>query len=209
MRSSLIVASLVLGALASPRTLFSSVLDKRQTSPGSFPTQCTSQCNQVESALNSCSDDSCFCTSANIESFAACLQCTANLIGDVQELQSDLDEVTSDCNSEGFKVPTETLTGAAGGGTVPTDTVGGSTPTFSFAAPSATSDDGGSETNTLGTNPPAETTPTTPVTQPQTSQPSSGDGLPSLGGSGHSGALGMSVPQTLVAVVLGLAITAL
>jgi len=218
MRSSIIVSAFVLGAFASPRASFANVLERRQSSSNPYPPECNGACSPVEAALNSCSDDRCFCTSSNIQAFAQCLQCTVNSIGQRQELQSTLTEVVNDCNSEGFKVPSETLTGGSGG-SVPT---GGSAPTDTFfsppAGPTASSPIGQSSGLSSptgngggGLNP----TPTNDI-PPITTSASGGDnnngnGLPSFGG-GAGGALSMGVSHAFVGTILagvGLAIAAL
>jgi hypothetical protein len=177
--------------------------------------------------LNACTDDQCFCTATNIKNFAACLQCTANLVGDAEELQSTLNgksanisrsftlphylspEVIQDCDTEGFNVPNETLTGGTGGNVPTSNTLGGSTPTltnpgesnptgsFSFASPQPTS--------------PAVPTNGVSVTVVPTTTSGSGNGIPKLGGSSNK-ALGMGVPQTFIATFVGgvfIALTAL
>jgi len=204
MRSSLLVASFVLGALATPRSVFTDVLTKRQSGNApSFPSQCSSQCQNIENALTQCSDDSCFCTSTNIQAFAACLQCTVNLAGDVQSFQSDLNQVIQDCDTEGFNVPNETLTGGGSGGSVPT---GGSSPSNSFSSPAQSTGGGGN-------NPFGGSSPTTTTTQPTTTSGSgSGGNLPNIGGNSRGGgALANGVSSSLVTIIGGicLAIAAL
>jgi len=217
MRSSLIVSSLVLGALASPLSL---LLDRRQTTDP-FPDQCSSTCADTVSLLQKCKDDQCLCTSANINSFARCLQCTVNVLGEVTTFQGTLDDVTSACNSEGFKVPTPTLTGGSGGGSIPTNG-GSNSPSVSFSSPAGitSAPAGGSTTRATIPSPTSDdgdnndgdnnaTIPDfTPAAPTQTSSGNNGNtgnsngGLPNIGGSSGGGALGMGVPQTFMTAIL-------
>jgi len=187
--TTLFIASLTTGALAvnlKHRALTTNV--KRQFSdPGSFPSQCASQCQSVSNQVQSCSTDNCLCTSSLINALAACLQCAGNLVGDAQAEQASLDSVVQACAEEGFGgLPDPTLTGGGGGGgSIPT--TGGSgtaaAPTLSFQP---TGSSGGTPATTAGGG---------TTTSPSSNNP--------LGGKGAAVRVGASSVWSVVVLAVG------
>ncbi|KAG6916373.1 hypothetical protein DXG01_007094 [Tephrocybe rancida] len=100
------------GLLTTPLEVANSLL-KRASAPqfdlSAIPAQCQSACKDANGKIAGCSNDSCFCKDANLQSFGACLSCvvadpSSTTVLDKDTAQSSMDVLTGVCNKEGFKV---------------------------------------------------------------------------------------------------------
>jgi len=81
--------------------------------PAVFPPVCGSSCEAVIGPLLTCATFSCFCTAADVNALADCLQCVVDLGGGVTKYQRVLDQAEAACDQRGFSVPADILSPAA------------------------------------------------------------------------------------------------
>ncbi|KAE9404208.1 hypothetical protein BT96DRAFT_989484 [Gymnopus androsaceus JB14] len=105
---------------------FDALLPRQSSStgidPSDIPTQCQNQCAIVVNAINTCTTDSCFCTSANANGMESCFNCLVQL-NPTSDVESSRDDAFSSFNEE--------CAGTAG---VPTLAVDGSDATATGAS---------------------------------------------------------------------------
>ncbi|KZT39749.1 hypothetical protein SISSUDRAFT_1127856 [Sistotremastrum suecicum HHB10207 ss-3] len=146
-------------------------LSLRQNNPfASLPAQCQTSCDAIENTFQNCSTDSCFCTAANFNALQACLQCAIDAASGgalASQIQQDLNGLVQDCQSEGFPVPSATLSGVQS----PTSNGNPQSPSASSSASAILSQTSGQST----TAPSGSSTGSQPLST-NTSSSTSGDG---------------------------------
>ncbi|KZS94030.1 hypothetical protein SISNIDRAFT_465596 [Sistotremastrum niveocremeum HHB9708] len=132
------LGSLLLAAWSGPgKRDGSNALQARQTGDpfAGLPAQCDNFCQPADSAVTGCADDSCLCTASNFNDITQCFQCSINAVQApaslVAQIQGELDTLVSDCDGEGFQVPSQSVTAPAGGATSGAPTGSQSSPIFS------------------------------------------------------------------------------
>ncbi|TBU45383.1 hypothetical protein BD309DRAFT_718355 [Dichomitus squalens] len=188
---------------------------RRQTGfdPSQIPAQCQSDCSTAVTAINTCTDVSCLCSTSTNQGLYTCLECALSLSPDASTLsqsQESLDNYEETCDQAGVNVTPLSLTLPSGGASA--------TATATAAPISSTAVTGGSTPSTVkvsvtfnGGSTAATATATSPANTADTASSASSTGGASkngnpLGGNG-AGAIGVSTAS--LAVVVGIAMAAL